>query len=411
MLVLRKLSVISTVGAIATLAACGGPTMPTSAATGAAPRSVLANPIIAELRATGGIETAAIDRPHMKSWSTPNAARQSIYVVDPGQAGYYGGVCYYGPLGGAQLGCLDGGASSASGIDFPQGSWIDVQKHLFVANGASSGGYSGQVTEYDLPLSASSTPINTLYSSVSNPSEGAMLGYVCGDREGNIYGTTIYSTTIAVWKAGTMNGTQTSTLTDSKLKNVGSPSLADGPVACATNAAGDLFISGQFALGTSGNWRYYAELDEFHGGASGPGRPKVLQRETSDLYFPAGVALDQSGNVAWALFNLNDSGSDVCTYSKPYTGSPTSCTSGFATGFHFTKDATDLWGGDTTVYPWYAQPGPQKTANEIAYPGGGLVQSTSGSGLYLPVDASVYPTSRKRHAIKREHFGEQRGRI
>jgi hypothetical protein len=246
------------------------------------------------------------------------------------------------------------------------------------------------VTEHGLPLTASSTPINTLYSSVSNPSEGAFLGYVCGDKKGNIYGTTLYSDAIAVWKAGTQNRAQTSTLVDPNFASAGSPSLADGPVACATDAAGDLFVSGQFAVGSSGSYDYFAELDEFVGGAGGSGNPTILQQETSDLYFPAGVAIDKQKNVGWALFNLSDSGSSVCTYAKPYTGSATSCTSGFATGFHFTKSGKDLWGGDTTIYPWYHQP-QANMANEIAYPGGSLVQSTSGSGLITPVDASVNP--------------------
>lgn len=59
-------------------------------------------------------------------------------------------------------------------------------------------------------------------------------------------------------------------------------------------------------------------------------------------------------------------------------------------GFHFTEKGTDLWGGNTTAYPWYNQP--QATmANEIAYPRGGLVTSTSGADLIAPVDASVNP--------------------
>jgi len=360
------------IAAIVILSACaGGGSSPLASGIDAAPQSVAAA---------------------VKSWSSAKAAEQSVYVVDPGQAGYYGAVCYYGASGGAPLGCLDGGASAQSGIDFPQGSWIDKNNHLFVANGSSSSGYSGQVTEYDLPLGASSAPINTLYSNVTNPSQGAMLGYVCGDSAGNIYGTTIYSTTIAIWKTGTENTTPSSTLVDSKLQNVGSPALADGPVACATDHMGNLYISGQYATGNpSLGYTYFAELDEFKGGLSGSGKPMVLRRETSDLYFPAGVAIDKQGNLAWALFNLNDSESSVCTYAKPYKGSATACTSGFATGFHFTKGGTDLWGGDTTVYPWYAQPGEGKTANEIAYPGGGFVQSTSSTGLVYPVDASVNP--------------------
>jgi hypothetical protein len=161
-------------------------------------------------------------------------------------------------------------------------------------------------------------------------------------------------------------------------------------VACATDAAGDLFVSGQYAIGSSGSYNYFAELDEFVGGVGGSGSPIVLQRETSDLYFPAGVAIDKKRHLAWALFNLSDSGSSVCTFKKPYTGNATACTSGFATGFHFTKNGKDLWGGNTTAYPWYHQP--QATvANEIAYPGGGLVRSTSGTGLITPVDASVDP--------------------
>jgi hypothetical protein len=316
------------------------------------------------------------------------AAKQAVYVADPSANGYDGAICYYAATGGSQLGCLAGGSASKSGIDFPEGTWIDSSKHLWVANGGpDEGGYTGDVTEYDLPLTPSSQPINTLYSTVSNPSEGAFVSYVCGDKKGNIYAPVLYTDTIAVWKAGTKNAAQTSTLVDPNLSSAGSPSLADGPVACAADAAGDLFVSGQFAIGSAGSYDYFAELDEFVHAA---GTPKRLQRETSDLYFPAGVGVDAQKNLAWALFNLSDSGSNVCTFVKPYNGSPTACTSGFATGFHFTKDGTALWGGDTTVYPWYHQP--QATvANEIGYPGGGLITSTSGQGLVTPVDASVYP--------------------
>jgi hypothetical protein len=364
------------------LAYCGAIAVVLAACSGNVPTTPAVNP---------QSQTATI---HLRSgsWATGDAkVKQAVYVADPSLDGYYGAICYYAATGGSQLGCLAGGASSSSGIDFPEGTWIDMHKHLFVANAYPSGEYSGQVTEYSLPLSPSSTPSNILYSNVTNASEGAFLDYVCGDKNGTIYGTTIYSDTIAVWKAGTKNSTPTSTLTDSNFASAGSPSLADGPVACATDAKGDLFVSGQFSVASGSSYSYYAELDEFAGGAGGSGHPKVLQKETSDLYFPAGVGIDNEGNVAWALFNLNDSGSSVCTYSKPYKGTPTACTSGFATGFHFTKSGTTLWGGDTTVYPWYAQPGEGKMANEIAYPGGGAVASTSPDGLVTPVDASVNP--------------------
>ena len=325
------------------------------------------------------------------SWESAKGAKQAVYVADPSLNGYYGAICYYAASGGSQLGCLAGGASSSSGIDFPEGTWIDTHKDLFVANGGpDSNGYSGQVTEYALPLTITSQPTNTLYSDISNPSEGALLAYVCGDRAGNIYGTTLYSDEIAVWKAGTKNGKETSTLTDLNFSSAGSPSLADGPVACATDSAGDLFISGQYASGTVGSFSYYAELDEFVKGVRGSGTAKILQQETSDLYFPAGVAVDKKGNLGWALFDLSDSGSSVCAYAKPYTGSATSCTSGFATGFHFAKRGKALWGGDSTVYPWYEQPQAHQ-ANEIGYPGGGLLRSTSGDGLITPTDASVNP--------------------
>jgi len=325
------------------------------------------------------------------SWESTSGVKQAVYVADPSQNGYYGAICYYAASGGNQLGCLAGGTSSSSGIDFPEGTWIDKHKHLFVANGGpDSSGYSGEVTEYALPLTTTSQPINTLYSNISNRSEGAFLAYVCGDKAGNIYGTTLYTDDIAVWKAGTKDSTETSTLTDSNFSSAGSPSLADGPVACATDSGGNLFISGQFASGNTGSFTYYAELDEFVKGAGGSGSPKILQQETSDLYFPAGVAIDRKGNLGWALFDLSDSGSSVCTYAKPYTGSATSCTTGFATGFHFTKRGKTLWGGDSTVYPWYQQPQAHQ-ANEIGYPGGGLLNSTSGTGLVTPTDASVNP--------------------
>ena len=325
------------------------------------------------------------------SWDAPGAAaKQHVYVVDPSLNGYYGAVCYYGKAGGDQLGCLSGGPSATSGIGFPQGSWVDRSHHLWVANALAPSGYSGQITEYTLPLSATSTPVNTLLSNISNPSEGAMVGYVCGDKAANVYGTVMYTDSIPYWKAGTQNSQETGTLVDPNFSSAGSPSLADGLVACASDAAGNLFVSGQFAVGSVGSFDYFAELDEFVGGLSGSGNPTVLQRETSDLYFPAGVAIDKKGNLAWALFNLSDSGSRVCTFPKPYTGNPTACTTGFATGFHFTESGKDLWGGNTTAYPWYHQP--QATlANEIAYPGGGLVRSTSGSGLITPVDGSVNP--------------------
>jgi hypothetical protein len=175
---------------------------------------------------------------------------------------------------------------------------------------------------------------------------------------------------IDIWKAGTKNTTETSTLTDTNFGSAGSPSLADGPVACAVDSAGDIFVSGQIA--------------------SGSGNAKVLQKGASDLYFPAGVAIDKKGNLAWALFDLSDSGSSVCTFAKPYTGSATACTTGFATGFHFVKNGKALWGGDSTVYPWYEQPQAHE-ANKIAYPGGGPITSTSGGELITPVDASVNP--------------------
>lgn len=391
----RSLNGLWAVSIVAVVTACAGGGLTGTAASPADNRSDAAslNPLVLRLPGHPRLVTNGAGL-RIGSWATTGAeTKQSVYVADPAQNGYYGAICYYGANGGAELGCLAGGASASSGIDFPEGTWVDENNDLFVANGGSSAGYSGEVTEYALPLTVSSTPSNTLYSNVTNPSDGAFLAYVCGDKHGNIYGTTLYSTTIAVWKAGTRNATPTSTLIDKQLANVGSPSLADGPVACATDPAGDLFVSGQFAVGNTGNWQYYSELDEFVRGLNGSGKAKVLQRETSDLYFPAGVAFDRQRNLAWALFDLSDSGSSVCTYAAPYTGSPTKCTSGFATGFHLKKNGEDLWGGDATVYPWYQQP-QAHVANEIAYPGGGLVQSTSSNGLITPVDASVNPPLR-----------------
>jgi hypothetical protein len=324
------------------------------------------------------------------SWASRAASSQHIYVVDPSLDGYYGAVCYYAATGGDQLGCLAGGASSTSGIGFPQGSWVDPHHHLWVANALAPSGYSGQVTEYALPLTATSQPVNTLFSAVANPSEGAMTDYVCGNKAGDVYGTVQYTADVAYWIAGTKNTQQTGTLVDPHFSSAGSPSLADGLVACATDAKGNLFVSGQFAVGSPGNYNYFAELDEFVHGFKAQHKPIVLQKETSDLYFPAGVSIDKQGNLAWALFDLSDSGSSVCTFAKPYTGLPTACTTGFATGFHFNADGTSLWGGNTTTYPWYHQP--QATvANEIGYPGGGVIRSTSGADLLTPVDASVNP--------------------
>lgn len=348
------------------------------------------NPLVRQLPGFAARAARSAPTTRAGSWESADGAKQAVYVADPSLDGYFGAICYYAASGGSQLGCLAGGSSSSSGIDFPQGTWIDAHKHLFVANGSTNqGGYSGAVTEYSLPLTASSQPINTLYSNLTNRSEGAMLGYVCGDKAGNIYATTIYTDEIAIWKAGTKDTTETSTLTDSNFSSAGSPSLADGPVACAVDRAGDIFVSGQIASGTTGSFTYYAELDEFPKGISGSGNAEVLQKEASDLYFPAGVAIDKKGNLGWALFDLSDSGSSVCTFAKPYTGSATSCTTGFATGFHFTKNGKALWGGDSTVYPWYEQPGTRE-ADKIAYPGGGLITLTSGE-LITPVDASVNP--------------------
>jgi hypothetical protein len=377
--------------AAAMLASCAAGTSNPVSMTASQPQPLVSNRLARLLPRVPGVTADAARQARWGSWASRDAAKQAVYVADPSLNGYFGAICYYAPVGGTQLGCLGGGSSSTSGINFPQGTWIDGSKHLWVANGGpDASGYAGQVTEYDLPLTASSQPINTLYSTVSNPSEGAFLDYVCGDKNGTIYATVLYTDKIAVWSAGTKNGTQTSTLTDLHLSSAGSPSLADGPVACATDHAGDLFISGQFATGGSGSYDYFAELDEFVHGANGSGKSKVLQRETSDLYFPAGLAMDAQKNLAWALFNLSDSGSNVCTFVKPYKGTPTSCTSGFATGFHFTKSGANLWGGDATTYPWYHQP-QAHMANEIAYPGGGLVNSTSPDGLITPVDASVNP--------------------
>jgi hypothetical protein len=376
---------------IVLLAACAGgvSNAPVSPVTGAASSRVV-NPLVRQLPGFAARAARSAPTTRAGSWESADGAKQAVYVADPSLDGYFGAICYYAASGGSQLGCLAGGSSSSSGIDFPQGTWIDAHKHLFVANGSTNqGGYSGAVTEYSLPLTASSQPINTLYSNLTNRSEGAMLGYVCGDKAGNIYATTIYTDEIAIWKAGTKDTTETSTLTDSNFSSAGSPSLADGPVACAVDRAGDIFVSGQIASGTTGSFTYYAELDEFPKGISGSGNAEVLQKEASDLYFPAGVAIDKKGNLGWALFDLSDSGSSVCTFAKPYTGSATSCTTGFATGFHFTKNGKALWGGDSTVYPWYEQPGTRE-ADKIAYPGGGLITLTSGE-LITPVDASVNP--------------------
>ncbi|MGP8101561.1 MAG: hypothetical protein ACLQHL_12525 [Candidatus Cybelea sp.] len=362
---------------------------PVASAVRAMPSQV--NPLVRSLPGFAAREALNNRATRAGSWESPGGGKQAVYAADPSLNGYYGAICYYATSGGSQLGCLAGGASSNSGIDFPQGTWIDKHKHLFVANGGpDASGYSGAVTEYTLPLTTTSQPINALYSNLTNRSEGAMLGYVCGDKVGNIYGTTIYTDVIDIWKAGTKNTTETSTLTDTNFGSAGSPSLADGPVACAVDSAGDIFVSGQIASGTTGSFTYYAELDEFVKGVSGSGSAKVLQKETSDLYFPAGVAIDKKGELAWALFDLSDSGSSVCTFAKPYTGSANACTTGFATGFHFMKNGKALWGGDSTVYPWYEQPQTHE-ANKIAYPGGGTITSTSGGELITPVDASVNP--------------------
>ncbi|MGA2761473.1 MAG: hypothetical protein ABSF08_14280, partial [Candidatus Cybelea sp.] len=286
---------------LAVLAACanGISNAPVASAVHAIPTKV--NPLVRrlpEFAARAPLKNRTIRE---GSWESLDSAKQAVYVADPSLDGYYGAICYYAASGASQLGCLAGGTSSTSGIDFPQGTWIDKHKDLFVANGGpDASGYSGAVTEYTLPLTATSQPINTLYSNLTNRSEGAMLGYVCGDKAGNIYGTTIYTDVIDIWKAGTKNTTETSTLTDTNFGSAGSPSLADGPVACAVDSAGDILVSGQIASGTTGSFTYYAELDEFVKGASGSGNAKVLQKETSDLYFPAGVAIDKKGNLAWA---------------------------------------------------------------------------------------------------------------
>jgi hypothetical protein len=74
-------------------------------------------------------QAGAGSRARVGSWASANA-KQHVYVADPSLDGYYGAVCYYGAKGGAQLGCLAGGASSTSSIGFPQGTWVDPAHHL-----------------------------------------------------------------------------------------------------------------------------------------------------------------------------------------------------------------------------------------------------------------------------------------
>jgi DNA-binding beta-propeller fold protein YncE len=221
--------------------------------------------------------------------------------------------------------------SITTGIEGPDGNWVDTKGNLYVAN------YEGlDITEY---AKGSSSPKYT-YSGVEDP-----VG-VATDAKGNVFEADFEGSYVTEFSQG---GSQTAQCSS------GSP--AEG---VAVDKAGDVFASTE------------TSLVEFKGGLSGCSMTTLY----SSLEFGGGMAMDKKGNI----LVCDQDAEAVDVFKAPYTSISGTFGSGYSDPFHITinkkqKQAyvANYTGDDVFV---------------LSYPAGSL-QATlnSSNGLSNPVSA------------------------
>jgi hypothetical protein len=246
-----------------------------------------------------------------------------------------------------------------TGLNEPQGLWVDINQNLWVANTAA------------FTLQAYHRGATTPFRTLTDPN-GYPAG-VCGNNNrALVYGTDITTLeygagqTINVYARGATS--PTSVLTDSNASSL---------YECAVDSKGNLFVSL-----SSINYPYGGEIDEFLKGST---TPIAL---ITNLIYPIGITLDKYDalSVADAFYGSSPYYySELYIYDKPYTYGPALSTAG--TGLivetALRKNQTQIWGADAT----------NLVGQQWSYPNFRLGNATSNEGLEYPDGLALSPAT------------------
>jgi sugar lactone lactonase YvrE len=178
--------------------------------------------------------------------------------------------------------------SITSGMDGPDGNWVDKKGNLYVANYVNA-----EINEY----AKNHTSPKYTYSGVTDPVD------VTTDAKGNVYEADFGGAYVTEFAQGGSETAQCSTANDP----------AEGVVA---DKAGDIFVSTENAL------------VEFKGGLSGCSMTTLY----GDLSFGGGLAMDTKGNIL-----VCDQDFEVIdVFKAPYTSISSTFGSGYSDPFHIT---------------------------------------------------------------------------
>lgn len=224
----------------------------------------------------------------------------------------------------------------SSGIDGPDGAFVDKKGDIYVAN------YAGlDITEYK----SNDTPKFT-YNGVGDP-----VG-VSVDKAGNVYEADYIDGYVTEWAQGS----------DTIVAQCSLGGLGEG---VAADASGDVFVS----YNSSGGGAF---IKEFKGGLSGCSGTTL----GVSLAFAGGMVLDKNDNI----IVCDQEGPTVDVVDPPYNSVTSTLGSGFADPFHVTlnKAETEVYVADNSL----------ANVQVLSYPGGSnIITLGSSNGLVDPAAA------------------------
>ncbi len=230
--------------------------------------------------------------------------------------------------------------SISSGIDGPDGNWVDSKGNLYVAN------YAGvDITEY---AAGSSSPTSTYSSGMEDPVA------VTTDSHQNVYEADFEGGYVSEYAQGVNTQTAECSISGGLVEGV------------AVDKSGDVFVA--FYNEDNGE----GQIEEYSGGLSGCDGTTL----GVTLVFPGGMVLDKSGNIV--VCDQDNESVDIID--PPYSSVSGTLGSGYSDPFHVTinknnKQAYVANYGDADVLV-------------LSYPGGSTQATLDGSnGLESPAAA------------------------
>lgn len=343
MFLIRPLALATLAAAVVILGACSAPVTssvdPGGLRSSTATRSLSPNSTPSIYAATlPRFGVAAVSRDRSASWVSPEATvRPIVYVSD-----YDKGVVYIY----RQKGKNQAPIGKLTGFTNPQGLHVTDTDDLYVCSSGSQ-----QIFAFHR---GAKTPFATLTDPGQEPTG------VSVDGSGVVYVTNLGTNTISVYSGGST--TPTSTITDANASSV---------YFIAADFTGQLYVT---YVKRTGAGLQAGAVDEI---ASG-----VTTTLPIALAFPGGIALDHHDN----LMIVDQFVPSIATYAPPYTGGPTGVIhmTGDPVTFALNFSGTALWDANAS----------NLDAEAYSVPGGTLLDSTSKSGLSLPIGAAVDPRIR-----------------